>query len=189
MTVENVVSSIERALATKSDEPLPRISRREAMHITDAAEQGAGPAPMLEPLYVASFALGAGHIPLLDMVEGTDAELPSFGMPGTDYRIDDDAAAVFEAFFRKYSVPLGEKRQEIIEEMREQVLSPGKGRAQPPGTFYRVPFTDHRDENWTGHVDPSSRTFFLEKPGAGRRGESVFYGEFVLDRRMDAPRR
>lgn len=189
MTVENVRISIEQALTPKPNEKVPRISKREAQHMVNAALQGAGPDPLLESVFLASFVAGAGSPLLLEMLEDSSVAPPDFGTPGADYLIDDQALKVFNAFFHKYAVPVGDARETFVAEMREQTLNLGKGRAKPAGNFYKVGFQDHRGDPWTGLIDAKSKVFFIEKPEAGRRGESVFYGAFKLDNRIDNPRR
>lgn len=189
MTVENIKTSIYDALYPKSDEPVPRVSKKEAQQIIKAAEQGAGPDPLAESIYVAVFAVGSDDPVFCEMIRGLDITLPEFGKPGTDYLIDDEAMKLFNAFFSKYAVPLGTAREKIIEELKEQILNRGKNRKEPSGVFYKVHFNDFHDDPWIGHIDAKAKVFYLEEPGKGKRGESLFYGAYNLDKQLDPARK
>lgn len=189
MTVENIRSSIEKALELKANESVPRISKREAQHIIKAAEQGAGPDPLGESIFVASFVYGSNNPLLLEMIEGLDISLPGFGVPGKDYTIDDDAMDQFDSFFIKYSVPLGKARERLIEEMKEQSLNLGKWRPEPAGSFYKVKIKDFHGDPLIGYIDAKAKLFYLERPEFTKRGESRYYGLYKIDQKMDPERK
>ncbi|HDQ04704.1 MAG TPA: hypothetical protein ENN23_09130 [Deltaproteobacteria bacterium] len=160
MTVENVRESIGNALSSKSHEPVPRISKREAQHIIKAAEQGAGPDPLGEIIFVTSLVFGPKDPLLLEMLQDISLDIPDQGTPGIDFIIDEEAMKNFNAFFRKYHVPLGETRQIIIEELQKQVLNRGKNRAKPEGIYFKVHFKDFLNDPWIGHIDSKNKLFF-----------------------------
>jgi hypothetical protein len=186
MTTANLREAIESALSPKPDEPTVRLAKREAERIVAAAEQGAGPEPLEESLFVVSLVHGADAA--RHLADDATVVIPDFGVPGQDYLVDDAAVKVFDVFFRRHRIPVGGARAALVEEMQEQLLNPGKGRRAPEGTFLRVDFGDLRGQPFIGRIDPKARTFFVEEPGAGRGGESVFYGPYRIDRKADPPR-
>jgi hypothetical protein len=187
MTVANIKTSIDRALALKPNEgDLTRVSKREAEHIVAAARQGAGPDSHGESVHVAAFVLGPQHPELLEILDDAKLVVPNFGEPGRDYYIDDLATAVFDQYFRRHAVPVAGGREPIVAEMTQQLLNLGKGRTMPPdGQNYRV----NLEQPYIGRLNANTRVFFIEQPDAAKGGRSLYYGPFKLDGHADFGKR
>ncbi|HLT35074.1 MAG TPA: hypothetical protein VK034_02290 [Enhygromyxa sp.] len=186
MTTANIDTAIERALALKPDEgPLPRISKKEAQQIVDAARQGAGPDSHEESIHLAAFVLGPNHPELLELLDGDTVGVPDFGEPGRDYVIDDRAARVFDSYFRRHAVPVAGARAPIVAEMTDQLLNLGKGKTSPgDGPTFRVDL----DGRHVGRLDANTREFFIEDTQA-RADRSVYHGPFALSGYADFGKR
>lgn len=191
MTTANIETSIYRALAPRPDEGLvPRVSKREAQQVVDAAAQGAGPDSHLESVYVATFVLGPDHPELLEILEGEEVERPDFGQPGRDYVIEDEAIPVFDRYFRRHAVPVAGARGPIVAEMIQQLLNLGKGRTSiPDEPSFRLELEDPRGDRYIGRLNANTRTFFIEAEGAAQAGRSRYYGPFRLDGHPDFSKR
>lgn len=190
MTVANIHASIARALEPRAGEPRPRVSKTEAEHIVQAARQGAGPLSHQESITVAIFALGADDPEIVAMLGDAQVQVPDFGRPGIDYVIGDDAMAVFDQFFRRHWVPVRGSRDTIAEELQAQLLALGKPRGAPTeGPMFRLQVSHPSGKRYLGHIDANGGGFYLEDVGAGRRGESLFYGKYTLNGRVEIGRR
>jgi len=202
MTVANLYESIERALTEKSrqvahgpssrsHEGTPRISKTEAEHIVQNARQGAGPIAFEESIRVAIFVLGKDHAEVVEILNGREVSMPDYGQPGKDYTIDDFAIRVFDSFFVRHNVPVAEGRVGLKAEMEKQILALGKPRAAPElEKLFRVELKHPTSgDPFVGWVDADGGGFFIEEPKADRKGESIFYGRYVIDGRVDVGRR
>jgi hypothetical protein len=183
MTTANIKSAIERALALKPNEgDAPRVSKKEAEHIIDAARQGSGPDAHHESVHVAAFVMGSQHPELLEALDGADVDVPDFGEPGRDYIIDNFATRVFDSYFLRHAVPVAGARAGIVKELSDQLLNLGKPRPMPgpDGDTFRV----NLDERYIGRLNPKTRVFFIEDTQApGNR--SLYHGPFKLDGSAD----